>query len=84
MAWLEHFWRHVLMKCAECSCVSAAVRRFLSAGGVTEAKFIAWVAAPATPAVSGRGKLADITRQAPVAGPCTSNETAVTAPEWDA
>ena len=68
---------------AECSCVPAAARRCLFAGGAIGVRFIAWEAARGTPAARGKGRLADVIRQPPVAAPCMPKETAITAPGWD-
>ena len=78
---VEQVWRHVMTKYpAACSCVAAVARRFLFAGGAIEARFIAWEAVPGTPAGRGKGRLAGVIRQPPVAAPCTPKETADTVP----
>ena len=76
---------HVSMKfLAECFCVLAAARRFLSVAGVIEVISTASEPARKKPAAAGNGKLADVIRQRPVAASCTPTEIAVTVPDDNA
>jgi hypothetical protein len=73
-----------MKRLAGCSCVFAAVLKFLFAGGAIEVRATASEAARKKPAASGNGRLGDVIRQLLVVALCTPNEVADTVPDGDA
>jgi len=66
---------------AGCFCAFAAALRFLSVGGVIEARSTVSELARKKPAATDKGKLGDAIRRLRVVAPCTPTEIAATVPD---
>ena len=71
----------LIKRLAGCFYVPAAALRFLSVGGVIEARSTASEPVPNRPVATAKGKLGDAIRQPRVVAQCTPTEIAVTVPD---